>query len=387
MWQTPPAGAVEVGNGPAEINLAVCAAGDTQTDSFIPDCSYTYLTKVAAPSYTYITSQGAVAWKGTAAGSALSFPASGQTWPTLTNLFLGASRTTTPKDITGTIDANGKVDLVLSYERLLKTGSNECTLTGTVQLSSQGTEKLGGQAVGKNYDPATGQFAVVSTAYTDPYVGAGDCGASGADAFLPLPAAPALVESRLSAALARREPLERLGVLPTDRARYIDALFERLDRLSYYELLELDADADDAAIRQAFHQRSLILHPDRYTRLRTTWPHAYDRINAIYKRFNEASRVLMDAGQRSRYNLGLQQRGAVRLEQSRRSKREEKELAMCRTPAARDLVLQSLELRSLGDLEGAEEPMAEACALEPENVDLAQVLAAIRKLLDIMRRG
>ena len=234
---------------------------------------------------------------------------------------------------------------------------------------------------------ATIGAVLVSTAYTDPYVGAGDCGASGADAFLPLPAAPALVESRLSAALARREPLERLGVLPTDRARYIDALFERLDRLSYYELLELDADADEAAIRQAFHQRSLILHPDRYTRLRTTWPHAYDRINAIYKRFNEASRVLMDAGQRSRYNLGLQQRGAVRLEQSRRSKREEKELAMCRTPAARDLVLQSLELRSLGDLEGAEEPMAEACALEPENVDLAQVLAAIRKLLDIMRRG
>ncbi len=164
----PLAHAAEVGNGPAEVTLAVCATGDTQTDSFIPDCSYTYLTKVAAPSYTYITSQGAVAWKGTAAGGALSFPASGQTWPTLTNLFLGASRTTTPKDITGTIDANGKVDLILSYDTLLKTGANECTLTGTVQLSSQGTEKLGGQAVGKDYDPATGQFAVVSTSYTAP---------------------------------------------------------------------------------------------------------------------------------------------------------------------------------------------------------------------------
>ena len=117
MWQPPPlAHAAEVGNGPAEVNLAICAAGDTQTDSFIPDCSYTYLTKVAAPSYTYITSQGAVAWKGTAAGSALSFPASAQTWPTLTNLFLGANSTTTPKQITATIDAtgfNGDTDLVL----------------------------------------------------------------------------------------------------------------------------------------------------------------------------------------------------------------------------------------------------------------------------------
>ena len=109
-----------------------------------------------------------MAWKGTAAGGALSFPASGQTWPALTNLFLGASRTTTPKDVTGTVDSNGKVDLTLSYDTLIKAGANQCTLTGTVALSSQGTEKLGGQAVGKDYDPATGQFAVVSTTYTAP---------------------------------------------------------------------------------------------------------------------------------------------------------------------------------------------------------------------------
>ena len=170
FMQTPPplAYAAEIGTGPAQVNLAVCAQGDSQTDTYIPGCSYTYLTKVAAPSYTYLSSQGAVAWKGTAAGGALSFPASGQTWPALNNLFLGASRTTTAKDITGTVDANGTVDLTLSYDTLLKAGVNQCTLTGTVALSSQGTEKLGGQAVGKNYDPATGQFAVVSTSYAAP---------------------------------------------------------------------------------------------------------------------------------------------------------------------------------------------------------------------------
>ena len=35
-------------------------------------------------------------------------------------------------------------------------------------LSSRGTERLGGQAVGKDWDPATGQFSVVSTSYTAP---------------------------------------------------------------------------------------------------------------------------------------------------------------------------------------------------------------------------
>ena len=165
----PPASAVEVGNGPAAVTLNVCAAGSSQTDAYVPNCSYTYLTKVAAPSYTYLTSQGAVSWKnGTVSGGALSFPANGQPWPTLSNLFLGASSTITPKNLTGTVDANGKVDLTLSYDTVIQVGANQCTLTGTVQLSSQGTEKLGGQSVGKNYDPGTGEFAVVSSSYTAP---------------------------------------------------------------------------------------------------------------------------------------------------------------------------------------------------------------------------
>lgn len=230
-------------------------------------------------------------------------------------------------------------------------------------------------------------IVLVSQAYNDPYQGAADCGSCGADAFLPLPATPALVEARLGTALARREPIERLRVLPPERARVIDTVFERLDRLTYYELLEVAVDDTVEDIRRAFHRLSLVLHPDRYARLRSAWPHAYDRINSIYKRINEAQRVLMDAGQRARYNLGLQQHGALRLQQTRQSRREEKELAMCRTEGARRWVAQSLDLRSVGDLEGAEAPLAEACALEPDNVDLGQVLAAVRKLLDIMRRG
>ena len=109
-----------------------------------------------------------MSWKnGTVRGGALSFPANGQPWPTLSNLFLGASSTITPKNLAGTVDADGKVDLTLSYDTLIKAGANECTLTGTAALSSQGTDKLGG-ADGKDWDPATGQFAVVSTSYGHP---------------------------------------------------------------------------------------------------------------------------------------------------------------------------------------------------------------------------
>ena len=49
-----------------------------------------------------------MSWKdGSLAGSSLGFPASGQTWPSLTGLYLNASSVATPKNITGTIDANG----------------------------------------------------------------------------------------------------------------------------------------------------------------------------------------------------------------------------------------------------------------------------------------
>lgn len=80
----------------------------------------------------------------------------------------------TPKDITGTIDASGQVDLTMPYDLLFTIGSAQCTLTGTAYLSSQGVEPLGGQAVGAGYEPATGRFAVVSTTYGPP-TQTGDC--------------------------------------------------------------------------------------------------------------------------------------------------------------------------------------------------------------------
>ena len=165
----PPAGAVDLIDGGAEVSLGVCAQGSSQTDTFVPNCSYIYLTPKAAPAYTYLTSQGGVSWKnGSLTGTALSFPAAGQTWPTLTGLFLNASSAVTAKNITGTVDTSGKVDLAMDYDVLLTAGASQCRLTGNVQLSSRATERLGGQAAGRSYDPATGAFAVASTTYAAP---------------------------------------------------------------------------------------------------------------------------------------------------------------------------------------------------------------------------
>jgi DNA-binding response OmpR family regulator len=109
-------------------------------------------------------------------------------------------------------------------------------------------------------------LVLTSPHYTHPDAGAGDCAAFGADQFIALPATPDALLERVDSALAQREPLERLQVLPSDLARLVDALFERLDASTYYQLLDVPFEAERAAIQQAFHQRSLALHPDRHAR-------------------------------------------------------------------------------------------------------------------------
>ena len=79
-------------------------------------------------------------------------------------------------------------------------------------------------------------------------------------------------------------------------------------------------------------------------------------------------------------------RASLRLDEGRPD-RESRELGLCATDDARSHVLESLEARSLGDLEWAEEAMARAVEIEPQNRELGLILSSIRKLLDIVRRG
>lgn len=172
MALAPPAMAVvDPGNGAASVTLTACA-GPNNADTMDPACSYIYLTPqpiggATDKPYTYITQPGAVAWdNGSVTSMALAFPASGQTWQTVTKLSQGATMTVQPSDITGSVDGNGVVKLTMAYNveiALSYFGNQEkCLLTGTVDLSSAGTDTAG-QGVGSNWNPATGAFAVAGT--------------------------------------------------------------------------------------------------------------------------------------------------------------------------------------------------------------------------------
>lgn len=160
---------LNIGNGAAEVLLSQCNdGGKAQSKTFIEGCSYTAFTNKAGTqtTYTFVSSNGNVTWKnGTIQAGALSFPAAGQTWPSITGLPLDTVSASTASDITGTVDlTTGKVVLNLKVNTLLTSGTgDECTLTGEATLTSDGTEGLGKVAKGSPYDPSTGKFAVVST--------------------------------------------------------------------------------------------------------------------------------------------------------------------------------------------------------------------------------
>jgi DnaJ-class molecular chaperone len=80
-------------------------------------------------------------------------------------------------------------------------------------------------------------------------------------------------------------------------------IFPELDQRSYYELLNIQAEADVRTVRAAFYRLAAQLHPDRFH----TLPQAdvREQLETIYARICEAYRVLSHPERRAAYNRGL----------------------------------------------------------------------------------
>ena len=91
-----------------------------------------------------------------------------------------------------------------------------------------------------------------------------------------------------------------------------------LEDRSYYELLNVDAKADVAAIRRGFYEVALKLHPDRYAAIDDE--DAKRKLETIYARMAEGYRVLSDPQKRLAYDEALT-RGQKRLVTTSRERR------------------------------------------------------------------
>ncbi len=95
---------------------------------------------------------------------------------------------------------------------------------------------------------------------------------------------------------------------------YVIKIYNVLDRLDYYRLLGVDQKAGASAIRKAFYAIAGKFHPDRN---RDADEHVSKALYDIFKRLNEAYRVLCNPSRRQAYDANLSD-GKVRLEQDSR---------------------------------------------------------------------
>jgi hypothetical protein len=105
--------------------------------------------------------------------------------------------------------------------------------------------------------------------------------------------------------ILNKTPVLSLELLPPKIAKAIDMVWMKLGQLNYYQILELTGDCTKEEIQDRFHQRSLVLHPDRHRDIKKQHPVTYDKINQIYKKINEAYRVLSHDQHRLHYQLLL----------------------------------------------------------------------------------
>ncbi len=168
--------------------------------------------------------------------------------------------------------------------------------------------------------------------------------------------------------------------MPTQEAL---AVFARsLEGKSYYEILRVAPDADEAAIKAAFHEFSLLYHPDRFV---DCAPEAVAIASEIFKRGVESYRCLSRCATRARYDRGLA-RGRLRLGAALRSTapppREIRTLeAIARTSRGRQFALRADRLIAIGKLEDARVQLVSACQCEPDNEQLAERLQMLYEAL------
>jgi len=84
-----------------------------------------------------------------------------------------------------------------------------------------------------------------------------------------------------------------------DLLAYLDRVEPALDRLTHFELLDLQPDATADAIQRAYHAVAARMHPDRHRAELSAAQH--ERLNIVYGRITEAYRVLRDPNERDAY--------------------------------------------------------------------------------------
>jgi curved DNA-binding protein CbpA len=157
---------------------------------------------------------------------------------------------------------------------------------------------------------------------------------------------------------------------------------ESLGRKSYYDILRVPRDAPATDVKAAFHDFSLLYHPDRYV---GSPPEVGQVAGEIYKRGVEAYGCLSRKPLRERYDRALG-RGKLRIEATRASTAPPPPTmrtleTIARTRRGKELALKAERLITAGKLDEARVPLVGACQCEPDNEELAERLLILYEAL------
>ena len=165
------------------------------------------------------------------------------------------------------------------------------------------------------------------------------------------------------------------------------------DRLTHYELLTVDADADGGAVRRAYLERSRRFHPDAWFR-KELGPYG-PLLSKWFQRLSNAYQVLCDEDLRAAYDRdhrshlaarhpeALERRELSRAEEERRAKeRRERMLrtkGFARIGAARKLYEEATELAQNGERTQAIFTLKAARELDPHRKEISARLVELER--------
>ena len=155
---------------------------------------------------------------------------------------------------------------------------------------------------------------------------------------------------------------------------YVIKIHAVLDKLDYYRLFGLTQAATSADVKRVFYAMAKRFHPDRN---RDASEAVVQAVYNIYKRLNEAYRVLCDPDKRMLYDKALAQ-GATRLEQDMRSSLAPKEpVDTIRSKSAREMYTKAEQALAEGNFMQADLYIKVALGKEPDSEAVRDLLREI----------
>jgi curved DNA-binding protein CbpA len=83
----------------------------------------------------------------------------------------------------------------------------------------------------------------------------------------------------------------------------VNQLYENIDRLTYYDILEINMDVSSAEIKETYLKMVKDYHPDRHSDLHDS--SIKDKLTALFTFINKAYNTLSDEAKRAKYNTSL----------------------------------------------------------------------------------